>query len=362
MDRRSASSLLTWLLLPVAAYLIQSALTLPGLAYTGVALRGNLVASVDPGSPGAFARLAPGDRLVARGDHTERPVRGDPFRGAAPGHPLMLDRIRAGARQPVWLVPAPLPSGERRLNAGLLAIASVFILLAGWVWSERRDPLTRAFFLVCIAFGCLLPPPPRWASPFASILAEIGLGGLALVLPALFVHFFATFPEARPGERRQGLVRLAYGFAATLFVVGLVANAASSRNIAGAAAAVDGMLVIAAVWFAVGILLSLVLFASSYVEAGSPDARRRLRVALIGCAVGLGPVAAVTALRNVFPNTVIPGERLAMALVVLVPASFAWAIVAHRIFDFRVALRAAAVTLVIGGAAAVACGRDEGRN
>jgi serine phosphatase RsbU (regulator of sigma subunit) len=82
-------------------------------------------------------------------------------------------------------------------------------------------------------------------------------------------------------------------------------------------------------------------------------------VALIGCAVGLGPVAAVTALRNVFPNTVIPGERLAMALVVLVPASFAWAIVAHRIFDFRVALRAAAVTLVIGGAAAVAYGLGE---
>src|SRR5262245_36001621 len=110
MDRRSASSLLTWLLLPVAAYLIQSALTLPRLAYTGLALRGNLVASVDPGSPGAFARLQPGDRLTARVVGSARPQRGDALRAAAPGRPLTLDRVRSGVRQAVWLVPAPLPS------------------------------------------------------------------------------------------------------------------------------------------------------------------------------------------------------------------------------------------------------------
>src|ERR1044071_5957749 len=43
---------------------------------------------------------------------------------------------------------------------------------------------------------------------------------------------------------------------------------------------------------------------------------------------------------NLAPRLVVPGERWAVVLTLLVPASFAWAVAVHGIFDFAVALRA----------------------
>ena len=104
---------------------------------------------------------------------------------------------------------------------------------------------------------------------------------------------------------------------------------------------------------------ALGLFARSYRRAGSPDARRRLRVTLAGTAIGLAPLAALILLHNLAPRVAVPGERWAVVLTLLVPASFAWAVAVHGIFDFAVALRAsiAALTLaMILGAAALAGG------
>ena len=57
MDRGSSAEPLSWLVVPSAAVLVASALTLPLQPYTGVALRGGEVMSVDRGSPGAAAGL-----------------------------------------------------------------------------------------------------------------------------------------------------------------------------------------------------------------------------------------------------------------------------------------------------------------
>jgi serine phosphatase RsbU (regulator of sigma subunit) len=108
----------------------------------------------------------------------------------------------------------------------------------------------------------------------------------------------------------------------------------------------------AAVWFAAGLLIAVALFARSYRRAGTDDARRRLRVVLAGTALGLGPLATLTVWRNLAPGVAVPGERLAVVLTLLVPLSFTWATVIHRIFDFRVAVRAA----VTAGLLALAAG------
>jgi hypothetical protein len=97
------------------------------------------------------------------------------------------------------------------------------------------------------------------------------------------------------------------------------------------------------VWFAAGLVFALALFARSYLRARSPDARRRLRVALAGTLLGAGPLALLILVRNLSPGTEVPGERWAVVLTLFVPASFAWAVVVHRIFDFRIALRAGGV-------------------
>jgi GAF domain-containing protein len=96
---------------------------------------------------------------------------------------------------------------------------------------------------------------------------------------------------------------------------------------------------VAASYFALALLGALALFARSYLRAPSPDARRRLRVALLGTALGVAPVAAAVLVRNLLPQLALPGERWMPLTLVLIPASFAYAIAVHHIFDFRIALR-----------------------
>src|SRR2546422_115924 len=140
MDR-GASVHLSWMLLPVCALLALAALGLPRQPYTGILLRGDWVARVEPASPGAKIGLAPGDRLLRYPPSNVGPQ--TPLATAAPHQPLRLLRERAHRLDEITLVPEPLPAEERRWMALLLAVASGFVVLGGWVWSERRDPLTR---------------------------------------------------------------------------------------------------------------------------------------------------------------------------------------------------------------------------
>jgi len=348
MERSPTSSLLSWILVPVAAYLVLSALSSPQRVYTGLVLKGDYVGSVDPGSPGERAGLLAGDRLRL----ADNPSSSDPLQTASPGTPLTLVRQRGHDARPAWLAPEPLPPRERRLAAGLLVAAAAFITLGGWVWSERRDPLTRAFFLLCVSFGALLAPKPVMPGAAATVAWDVMTTAITLYLPALFVHFFATFPESRAQGRRHAWIRAFYMIATALFVVALAANVAVHIGLPGATTASDALQVAAAVWFAMGLLAALALFFASYQAAGSPDARRRLRVALIGTLLGVLPFAGLIVLRTVSPGTILPGERWAVGLTLLVPASFAWATVVHRVFDFRVALRGAVAAITVTAACA----------
>src|SRR5690349_15242950 len=149
MERSAWSRILTWMWLPVCAVLVLSAWSLPRQPFTGLVLRDDWVAAVVPGSPAAEAGFARGDRITA----TDAGRLAGPLERAAPGVPLALLRERAGRLTDVRLVPAALPDGERRIMAGLLALACGFVILGGWVWSERRDRLTRSFLLLCFAFA-----------------------------------------------------------------------------------------------------------------------------------------------------------------------------------------------------------------
>lgn len=349
MDRGATAHPFSWFLLPVAGALIASALSLPGQPYTGLVLREERVIAVVPGGPGERAGLRAGDRLST-------PDPGRPAwrwaqsatASATPGRPLRLERRREGVTRPAWLIPDPLPDGERRMMAALLLVASGFVLLGGWVWSERRDRLTRPFYLLSLAFAGLLAPVPRFPWPALGALHELFYAGLTLALPALIVHFFALFPEPRaPRGRMAAGVAAAYGVAALLlagWLVAFVLRGFAHPALEPVLAVLQGA---SALWFAAGLLIALGLFARSYRRAGTPDARRRLRVALVGTAVGLAPLAALIVVHNLAPTEPVPGERWAVVLTLLVPASFAWAVAVHGIFDFAVALRASVAALVL---------------
>jgi serine phosphatase RsbU (regulator of sigma subunit) len=328
-------------MLPVAWILVASNLSLPQRAYTGISIQPDgRIGSVDPGSPGAIAGLVPGDRLRSPGaGRAEQVLSPGPLANATPGTPLVVERERGGVARVVWLVPRPLPDAERRYLAVLFAVAGAFALLGSWVWMERRDRLTRTFYLLCLTFTVLLAPPPRFHAAPAVLAYELFTVLAQLFAGPLFSHFFALFPESgRP--RARGWVLGGYA-AATV----LLASYAGVR--AGPALGADGIGPLLAllqmgpaVLFAAGLLGGLVLFALAFARAENADARRRLRVAFIGTLLGALPFAVLVGLRNLSAAPVIPGERWAVLTLLLVPVSFGWAMAVHNVFDFRVALRA----------------------
>jgi len=354
MDR-SASSLFSWLLVPVAALLVFSAVSLPHRPYTGLVQRDAEVISVLPGSPAARAGARPGDRLVSA--HGASRSMASLAIGATPGRPLSVTVERNGVPRSLWLVPETLPSGDRRLMAALLLVALGFVLLGGWVWSERRDPLTRTFLLLCLSFAWLLAPLSQWNSRLAAAVFEVALSGVTVYLPALFVHFFALFPDrsARGGVRT--LVRTGYAVSTALFIASLAVQFEPRHGPASDLMAL-ALQTTAALWFAAGLCAAFVLFATTFRGATPGDTRRRLRVAFVGTMFGAGPLAAFIVIRNLVPAVPLPGERIVVLLTLLVPASFAWAAVVHAVFDFRVALRIGIVMLLLAafGAALYAVG------
>jgi serine phosphatase RsbU (regulator of sigma subunit) len=194
---------------------------------------------------------------------------------------------------------------------------------------------------------------PSLASRAGQFAYDLGFLAAQLFVPVMFVHFFAMFPEGSGRTRDRWWVRTGYALATALWLVGLaivIEDVWGPGHWGGALAVVQaGGLVL----FALGMLGGLALFAGSFLRVRGPDARRRLRVAFFGTLLGAAPFALVTAWRNMNPGVTLPGERLAVAFTLFVPASFAWAIAVHRVFDFRVALRAITVLLLAGVAAAL---------
>ena len=72
----------------------------------------------------------------------------------------------------------------------------------------------------------------------------------------------------------------------------------------------------------------------------TPDAPRRLRVAFFGTCSARRRSCSWSRGATSSPGDALPFERISVAFTLVVPASFAWAIAVHRVFDFRVALRA----------------------
>ena len=353
MERTGSGFQVRWLLLPACWALLASGLDLQRQGWTGLSLRPDgRVAVVAPGSPGARAGLRPGDRLTASEPAGRTALLEEsPIASARAGQPILLVRERAGQQTAVWLVPAERPEPERRFNAVQFAVAVAFLLLGGWVWSERRDRLTRTFLLLTLAFAVVLAPPPQLDASVAS-LAYTFLSVLAsLFIGPLFSHFFALFPGGTR-TRARAWVLTCYAVATVLLACFLGVLIESLAGGTRGSALLPFLQNAGGAVSMAGLLGGLVLFAIAFAWADSSDARRRLRVAFFGTLLGALPFALLVGLHNLSHAPALPGERWAVPFTVLVPLSFSWAMAVHRVFDFRVALRAfTAAVVALAGAA-----------
>ena len=326
--------------------------TLDRRAYLGMAIRGHRVAVVHEGGPAWQAGFAPGDEVVA--------VDGIPTRDALHGE-VAIRRVLVG--DPSWWI-VERDSGRVRLQFPMVAaprseilwraIATLtgiaFILVGLAVVLRREDRLGRLFGLLCFVFGFFLREPIEIASKPA-YTAYISLYQMAiLLLPALLVHFTLLFPTEKPFLRRHPQLPWAgYGMAMLLFFVSFFSELITTSTTVDLSAQFAVLEVVSTVFFAVAVVASVALFVHSHQVAPSRSARRRLVIPLWGTLLGVLPITIATIAHVIRPDWSMPGDRFLLVATILVPLSFAYAIVRHGVFDLTHFARRAVVLVALLG-------------
>lgn len=323
--------------------------------YDGVVLESDApgrltVRQIVPGSGADIAGIRPGDRIVG----VDRNI----LRSRTHAAKLLYqheigETVPYLVRRSAHVKEVGVEMGYRRIGspaylyACLLGFAFFFIGL----FVLRRQPRLRAaqiFFLLCILFLIFLvcrlrPASYSWVDGFV-----LSTGTLALLfLPACFLHFFLIFPQPiplRPQEgdasfrqrRRLWLTTLAIIYLIPPLV--LIASLQHSewqrtelRLISGAPVANWWVL-------AAYILLGLGALAYNGYRLDHPRQRRGTALVLLGAVFGLVPFL-VTAVA--FPSFLHTEKFLfyGVAPLILVPLTFAYAIVRFQLLDIRVILR-----------------------
>ena len=323
--------------------------------YDGVVLESDApgrltVRQVVPGSGAEIAGIRPGDRIVG----IDRNILRSPTHAAK-----LLNDHDIGERVP-YLVrrygqvqEVGVEMGRRRMGspayfyACLLGFAFFFI----GIFVMRRQPRLRAaqiFFLMCNLFLLFLvcrlrPSSYSWVDGFV-----LSTGTLALLfLPASFLHFFLIFPQPiplRPAEGQPSFRRRRTVWLATLAVIYLIPplvlmldlhardwQRSQLRLISGAPVANWWLL-------AVYVLLGLLALAFNAYRLDHPRQRRGAALVLLGAVFGLVPFL-ITAVA--FPSFLHTEKFLfyGVAPLILVPLTFAFAIVRFQLLDIRVILQ-----------------------
>ena len=323
--------------------------------YDGVVLESDspgrlTVRQVVPDSGAEIAGIRPGDRIVG----IDRNILRSPIQAAR-----LLNEHDIGEAVP-YLVrrygqvqEVGVEMGRRRIGspayfyACLLGFAFFFV----GIFVMRRQPRLRAaqiFFLLCVLFLLFLvcrlrPASYSWIDGFILSTGTMAL----LLLPASFLHFFLIFPQPiplRPVEGRPSYRRRRHIWLATLAVVYLIPPLAllinlHSRDWQRSELELISGAPVANWWLlALYIVLGLVVLAFNAYRLNEPRQRRGAILVLLGAVFGLVPFL-VTAVA--FPSFLHTEKFLfyGVAPLVLVPLTFAFAIVRFQILDIRVILQ-----------------------
>jgi eukaryotic-like serine/threonine-protein kinase len=313
---------------------------------------GVTVASVQPATVAAREGLRPGDRLVrANGQTLRDPLDWQRVRVSLDAAtPLELEGERGG--QPL-LVRLPLSAG-----------------LTEWQTSPSRPGLLAFRLAQVITLGLAMVVGLRRASQPAAVLGALLLASFAtvsLVLPIRMLVFWRALPQPL-----EALLWLPYTTSGTLGPLLFAFFAVFPKRRWSwpklAAALVPGVLTAAWVlyegyhltralgppsglpdrrtWtFAISVLYAMAAVALLIAHQRSAESltdRRRIRVLLGGMATGVTAGVALLFVYQLEPGADIFGNPILSGLALMflaVPASFAYAILRHRLFDLRLIVR-----------------------
>jgi PAS domain S-box-containing protein len=307
------------------------------------------VVATETDSVAAAAGIRRGDVLIAvNGSPVQAPsdVVEYQHRGHA-GTRLVYTLLREGARQPLEVTLTPAPRGNSIYY--VLAVVGLFTLLVGASVRLRRphDQATLHFFWLCVAFFGVFTfsfngPFDRldWAFYWGDAIA------LAL-LPPLLLHFTMVFPE-RPDERLRTartdrldalLLPLMYAPALLLGAARVIAVTRFSQGTLSGPLFSRALEILdrsEPIYLFVYGAAALGVLVRAFREITSITGRRQLRWIAWGTALGVGPFGFGYALPWVFGINPPIELQLTAVLLMVVPLTFACAIVRYRLRDVEV--------------------------
>jgi len=329
---------------------------------------------VAPGSPAASAGLLPGDRVVA--------IDGRPLDTIEPWVDLVVrakpnstvlftvERGSQGRFQRTVTTPVLPPELIHPTVAQLVIMNSLlsyplFFLGVGMAVLWFR-PLDRNAWLLAFLFTGFIALSP-WVNPETEPLVPLAIRRFALtfgfvfrgLLPALFYFFFAVFPVRSPLDRRIPWLKYILLGSAALIELPLAWSIAATGSMATTFATAEHVrrwfdpTLVTTAYFIGPLLLGLVSLAWNSLHAPTGEAKRKTRVLAMGMAAGLIPLIAMTfylvhSQRQPSPlSTPFYVWVLSVAGLTLVPLSFAYAVVKHRVMEIPVLLKRSARYLLV---------------
>jgi tRNA A-37 threonylcarbamoyl transferase component Bud32 len=315
---------------------------------------------VAPGGPAGQAGLVAGDQIVAidgRSVETQFPY-WDALNRGQPGNKVSMTVERSGDSAPLNLEvtlgrtspPATQPAAQTLVSEIIGSYQVPFLIVGLGVLFLRLDD--RNAWLLALLFGTLIG-----ASPILSEQTGLppALRGFAVaykvaftsLLGPLFYYFFAVFPTSSPIDLRLPWLKHLYlGLAAAVSIplalwVGLAGSFQPLLELAGRIPVVVRIVANGTILVGVGLGFASLLW--NTVRTTNAEARRKTRVIMLGTLVGVGPMfllgtAAVYLARELdqFPFWTLAPCVVALFLL---PLSFAYAVVRHRVLGIPQLLR-----------------------
>jgi sigma-B regulation protein RsbU (phosphoserine phosphatase) len=319
------------------------------------------VVSVERGSEGERAGLLVGDRLIAADGR--RVIALEPFPRARPGQTVSLKVGRAGAAAPLTLtaVLQPRRPADPRTAAlaNLIAVEVIrlyplpFLAVALVVLFSRLED--RNAWLLALLFAGFITGAPSFVwrmHPAYRGFVNAYQTVFFLITPALFYSFFAVFPTPSPVDRRLPWLRPALmWFAGAVAVpIGLAfLITRETRPLVASQMGDAGQFV--------GVVYALGAFGLGFASlianafTATPEARRKTRVIVWGTLLAFVPTVAISIVADAMGK---PVQELpfwvwvpSVLLLLLMPLSFAYAVLKHRVLDVPVLLKRSARYLLV---------------
>ncbi|MGQ0720004.1 MAG: SpoIIE family protein phosphatase [Candidatus Eiseniibacteriota bacterium] len=343
--RRGASSYLLGVATSflLVAQLGGSLLQLPDRPYWGLWIAGmdQTVRRVAPGSPADLAGIRENDEILSFGGADwartwERQYADDQS---------VLAEVRSpdGSTRTVRLESGRVPRVDvvRQLVFGFIVLS--FVLIGLVVFLSRSDHVATLFFLMCLLISRIMLPEPDVRGKGVFLLDRMVLDISYLFLPPVVLHFFLNFPQRARlvirHPRAPWLLYIPSAVAAAIllkFDVDLVLGGrvpSQAPIVQTVTALISVAMIVTGVW----------LFLRGVRRVNSPVLRRSLRWVVPGTALGILPPLLLSVVLNVNPSLEIPGDRYAFLAFLLVPISFAHAIIRYGLMDLELVVKRSVV-------------------